>query len=143
MEINQAEIRFFELMKRIRKLGLDNYSLEEIEISPAQMTLLEWIAANPGCGVQDIADGLGLSTPTISIGIRKLEQHEIVERKPNPSDRRGVNFFLTQLGRETQEKIQNSHRNKFHQLLFGLSAKEQKTLMDLLERALQTAETKK
>jgi DNA-binding MarR family transcriptional regulator len=138
-----AEVKLFELMKRIRKLGLDNYSLEEIEVSPAQMALLDWIATNPGCGVQDIADGLELATPTVSISIRKLEQSGTVERRPNPLDRRGVKFFLTQRGQVIHEKIQNSHRKKFHHLLSGLSAQEQETLLGLLEHALQTAEYKK
>ena len=44
-----AEERFFELMKRLRKLGLDTQPLDAA-VSPAQMSLLDWIAASPGCG---------------------------------------------------------------------------------------------
>jgi MarR family transcriptional repressor of mexAB-oprM operon len=134
-----AEERFFELMKRLRKLGLDTHPLGAA-VSPAQMSLLDWIAASPGCGVQDIADGMRLTPPTVSVGVRKMEESNLVERKPNPKDGRSVQFFLTRRGQALQRKIQDSHRQKFRCLLAGLTPKEQETLLQLLERALQAAE---
>lgn len=136
-----AEERYFELMKRVRKLGMDTHSLGDGTVSPAQMTLLDWIAASPGCGVQDIADGLGLTPPTISVGVRKLEESSLVERKPNPMDGRSIQFFLTRRGQALQRQIQDSHRNKFRLLLVGLTPQEQETLLGLLEKALIAAET--
>jgi DNA-binding MarR family transcriptional regulator len=136
----QPEGIFFELMKRIRKLDLDTHSLEDGASSPAQMALLDWISTNPGCSVQDIANGLGLASPTISVGVRKMEKSGKAERKPNPLDGRSVQFFLTKRGQAIQEMIQNSHRKKFHHLLAGLSQQEQEKLLELLERAVQSAE---
>jgi DNA-binding MarR family transcriptional regulator len=136
-----AEERFFELMKRVRKLGLDTQSLGDSPVSPAQMALLDWIAASPGCNVQDIADGLGLTPPTVSVGVRKLEESNQVERKPNPMDGRSIQFFLTRRGQTLQRQIEDSHHNKFRRLLAGLTSQEQETLLGLLERALQFAET--
>ena len=135
-----AEERFFAVMKRIRKLGLDAQPLGAA-VSPAQMSLLDWIAASPGCGVQDIADGMRLTPPTVSVGVRKMEEGNLVERKPNPQDGRSVQFFLTRRGQALQRQIQDSHRNKFRRLLAGLTSQEQETLLGLLERALQFAET--
>jgi len=137
-----AEERFFELMKRVRKLGLDTHSIEDSSVSPAQMALLDWIAASPGCGVQDAADGLGLTPPTVSVGVRKLEESNLVERRPNPLDGRSIQFFLTRRGRALQRQIKDSHRNKFHRLLAGLVPQEQEMLLGLLERALNAAEAK-
>lgn len=139
-EQSLAEERFFEVMKRVRKLGLDTNTLGESTVSPAQMALLDWIAASPGCGVQDIADGLGLTPPTVSVGVRKMEEGKLVERRPNPQDGRSVQFFLTRRGQALQRKIQGAHRQKFRRLLACLTAQEQETLLQLLERALQTAE---
>ena len=132
--------RFLNLMMRVRKLGLDTNALEIEAVTPAQITVLDWIAASPGCGVQEVADGLGLTPPTVSVGVRKMEESGLVERKPNPSDKRSVQFFLTERGRAIQEKIQSAHRRKFRHLLAGLTAQEQETLIQLLERAIQTAE---
>ncbi len=135
------EVKFFELMKRIRKLGLATYSLEDGTASPAQMALLDWIASHPGCSLQDIADGLGLSAPTVSISVRKMEESGKVERKPNPADGRSVQIFLTKRGQALQEKIQNSQHHRFRHLLGGLTSQEQGVLLELLERALTSAES--
>ena len=134
-----AEERFFELMKRLRKLGMDSQTLDA-EVSPAQMSLLDWISASPGCGVQDIADGMRLTPPTVSVGVRKMEEGNLVERKPNPQDGRSVQFFLTRRGQAFQRQIQNTHRQKFRRLLAGLTPQEQETLLQLMERALLAAE---
>ena len=134
-----AEERFFELMKRLRKLGMDSQTLDA-EVSPAQMSLLDWISASPGCGVQDIADGMRLTPPTVSVGVRKMEEGNLVERKPNPQDGRSVQFFLTRRGQALQRQIQASHRQKFRRLLAGLTPQEQETLLQLMERALLAAE---
>lgn len=134
-----AEERFFAVMKRLRRLGLDAQPLGAA-VSPAQMSLLDWIAASPGCGVQDIADGMRLTPPTVSVGVRKMEEGNLVERKPNPQDGRSVQFFLTRRGQALQRQIQNAHWQKFRRLLAGLNPQEQETLLQLLERALRSAE---
>jgi len=134
-----AEERFFAVMKRLRKLGMDAQPLGAA-VSPAQMSLLDWISASPGCGVQDIAEGMSLTPPTVSVGVRKMEESNLVERKPNPQDGRSVQFFLTRRGQALQRQIQTSHRQKFRRLLAGLTPQEQETLLQLMERALQAAE---
>lgn len=136
-----SEERFFLLMKRVRKLGLDTHTLEKAPVSPAQMSLLDFIAASPCCGVQEIASELGLTPPTISVGVRKLEENRLVVRKPDPMDGRSIQFFLTRRGQALQRQIQDSHRNKFRRLLAGLTPQEQETLLGLLEKALDAAET--
>lgn len=135
-----AEERFFKLMKRVRTLGLDTHPLENIPVSPSQMALLDFVAASPGRGVQDIANGMKLTPPTVSVGVRKLEESNLVERKPDPMDGRSIQFFLTRRGQAVQRQIQNSHRQKFRRLLAGLTPQEQETLLGLLERALNAAE---
>ncbi len=137
-----TEERFFKLMQRVRKLGLDSHPMENVPVSPAQMALLDFVAAFPGCGVQSIAAGLGLTPPTVSVGVRKLEESNLVERKPDPMDRRSIQFFLTRRGQALQRQIQDTHQNKFRRLLSGLTQQEQETLLELLTKALQTVEAR-
>ena len=134
--------KFINLMKRLRKLGLDAYALKDVSISTAQMTLLDWISTSPGCGVQDIANALKQTAPTISVGVRKLEKSKLVKRKSNPLDRRSVQFFLTPKGDVLQKQIQRYHHRKFQLLLSGLIPQEQERLLKLLEKAILIAESK-
>jgi DNA-binding MarR family transcriptional regulator len=142
-ESTLAEERFFELMRRVRRLGMDSYPPEGSAVSPSQMALLDWIATSDGCGVQDIADGLKLTPPTVSVGVRRLENAGLLKRKANPQDKRAVQFFLTAKGQSLQRQSQDFRRQKFKLILSGLTQQEQDTLMGLLEKALQMAESKK
>jgi len=141
-EQTSTEERLFALMKRLRQLEMDSCPVENGSISPSQMILLDQIATTPGCGVQDIADALKLTPPTVSIGVRKIEKSGLIERKPNPLDGRSVQFFLTPGGWILQKEIHDSHQQKFRFLLTGLNSDEQEHLLQLLERALRSAEFK-
>ncbi|MFW5714544.1 MAG: MarR family winged helix-turn-helix transcriptional regulator [Brevefilum sp.] len=135
-----AERRMLSLFKRLQKIGLNRCPNFEDITSPAQMALLEQIIQHPGCGVQDIASALNLSAPTVSVGVAKLEERGLVERKPDPDDRRSVQFFITDNGKELHERFNQARLEKFHHLLSGLSKQDQINLLNLLERALQSAE---
>lgn len=133
-------IEFSNLMRRVRKLGLNAAGSDDRQVSPAQSAFLEWIAANPGAGVQNIASGLRLSAPTVSVGVKKLEDNGLIERAANPSDARSVQFHLTEKGQQVHQQDQRFLHEKFRLLLSGLAAKDQIILIDLLTRALDQAE---
>jgi DNA-binding MarR family transcriptional regulator len=134
------EEKVMKLFMRLRQLNFDHCPSISGLISPAQMTLLEKIAKDPGCGVQDIADHLGISPPTVSVGVSKLEESGMVERKPNPEDGRSVQFFPTDKGESLHDKFHKSRLRKFRRLLAGLDSQEQEALLQLLERAINHAE---
>jgi DNA-binding MarR family transcriptional regulator len=138
---SQTAERFLQIMNRMRKLGLGDSSSSTTQVSPAQMALLDWIAASDGCGVQDIAEGLGLTPPTVSVGVKRLEYSGFLKRKPNPQDKRAVQFFLTAKGQSAQQQAQGFRRKKMEIILSGLAPEEQEILLSLLEKALQTAES--
>ncbi len=142
-EMTEGGEIFLTLMNRLRKLGMGNSASGTALVSPAQMLLLDWIAASDGCGVQNIADGLSLTPPTISVGVRRLEDADLLKRKSNPQDKRAVQFFLTAKGQSLQRQSQNFRRQKLELILSGLTQQEQETLLELLAKALQAAEAQK
>ena len=135
-----AERQLLALFKRLQKIGLNRCPHFEEVISPAQMALLEQVIQQPGCGVQDVANALNLSAPTVSVGVGKLEERDLVERQPDPKDRRSVQFFITPAGKALHSKFNLARLEKFRRLLSGLTSQEQANLLNLLERALQSAE---
>jgi DNA-binding MarR family transcriptional regulator len=134
--------RFFQLMSRLRNFGVGSSESGTALVSHAQMALMDWIAASDGCGVQDIADGLNLTPPTVSVGVKRLEEAGLLKRKPNPQDKRAVQFFLTAKGQSLQKQSQVFRRRKLELILSGLTQQEQETLLELLGKALQAAESK-
>jgi len=134
--------KFMHLMDRLRRLGPGNAPPKEAKISPSQLTLITYAASNPGCGVQTMAEGLKLSTPTVSIGVRQLEDLGFITRQPDPKDGRAVHLFLTPNGQELHQRTYEFRCQKFEQLLAGLTPQERTNLLELLERAIIAAENK-
>lgn len=133
--------RLIGLFDRLRQTAFDQHPLNTKGVSMPQLTLLSWIAASPGSGIQDVADGLGLTAPTVSVGVRRLEEAGLLERMPDPQDGRSIQLFLTGQGQALVEQIQSFRRQKMQRLLGGLTPDERITLLDLLERAVTAAES--
>ena len=130
-----------QLLRRLRQIGPERQPpFETAGITSAQLALLEWLIAQPGSNLQGIADGLGLTPPTISVGVRRLEEVGLLERHPDPTDGRAWQFDLTETGTALWERVQRYRQEKAQRLLAGLTPEEQTTLLLLLERALETAE---
>ena len=137
-----VEDRLLNLLNRLRMLGPGQppFKDEDVPVTPSQLVLLDWVAASPGCGVQEMATGLGLTPPTVSVGVRRLEEAGLLERQPNPQDGRSIQLFLTPQGETLNQRAQDFRRGRVRRLLSGLTPQEQETLLDLWERALNAAE---
>lgn len=123
------------MLKSMSGLHMGEAMLTKIDLSISQMALLRWVAQSPGCHVQEIADGLGLSAPTVSVGVRKLIEAGLLERAPDPEDRRAACVYLSELGKEMQKKFLQRRHAEVHRFLGGLTPSEQEQLIDLLEKA--------
>jgi len=132
--------RLLSLFDRLRKLTLDQNPLEDSGATGPQLALLDQIAASPGCGIQEIADRLDLTAPTVSVGVRRLEETGLLERQPNPQDGRAILLFLTAQGQALHQRARAFRREKMQRLLTGLTAEEGATLLVLLEKAINAAE---
>ena len=134
-----AEDRLLNLFRCLLKMALGQNPLEDSGMTLPQLTLLDWIAASPGCSVSEIADGLDLTAPTVSVGVRRLEEVGLLERQPNPDDGRSIRLFLTVKGQALEERALAFRREKMQQLLGGLTPEEITTLLTLMEKAMAAA----
>jgi len=138
--LEETAQRFLQLATRLRRLGSGAPALDDAQISPSHLALLEYVAISPGCGIQEIASGLQLATPTVSISVRQLEKNGLITRQPNPEDGRAVQIFLTPEGECVYRRAHAFHRRKFEKILSGLPPDDRETLVGLLEQAINTAE---
>ena len=134
------EDRLLSVFSRLRKLALGQNPLAGSGVTEPQLALLDWIAASPGCGIQEIATGLDLTAPTVSVGVRRLEEAGLLERQPDPQDGRAIRLSLTAQGQALQEKAHAFRREKMRSVLAGLTTEEAETMLALLERAISSAE---
>jgi DNA-binding MarR family transcriptional regulator len=74
-------------------------ALKPIGIRPSQYGVLRAVAAKPGVSQQHIGETIGLAPSWIMSIIDELEGSELVERRPDPADRRKHQVHLTPSGR--------------------------------------------
>ena len=131
------ETRLPDLLKHLSTLPLLQLP-EDFELSRSAITLLTWVSASPGCGVVDIAKGLKLSPPTISVAVRRLVKGGWLERRVDPQDRRSHPICLTAKSEDFLIRLRNHQTRLFKIFLSGLTPEEQDLLLSLLERALDS-----
>lgn len=79
---------------------------------------------------------LMISSGTMTHRIDRLEQADLVQRIPDPSDRRGTLIQLTDRGFTLIEKAVEAHVANMNHLLSGLEEAESKALAQLLRQLL-------
>lgn len=136
----QPENQMLNLLKRMIDLPMMKPPSES-PLSMPQITMLNWVARSPGCGVRDIANGLHVTPPTVSVGIRRLVRDGWLEQRSDPDDRRARPIFLTDKGNELTETIREHRAQMLKHFLSGLASDEQEQLICLLDRAISALET--
>ncbi|MBV6702171.1 MarR family winged helix-turn-helix transcriptional regulator [Kitasatospora aureofaciens] len=130
-------------IKRIRRRTSER--LEPYGITPGQGRALRTLAHAPGCELpdramrlSDLADRLHIAPRSATTVVDALEEAGLVERSPDPADRRAVRILLTEAGRAAVGRI-GQVRHEVAQEYFGeVSPADQ----DVLLRVLRAAEAR-
>ncbi|WP_236250463.1 MarR family winged helix-turn-helix transcriptional regulator [Microbulbifer sp. ALW1] len=81
-----------------------------------------------------LAERMDVAPITLTRQIDLLESEGLVERRPDPQDRRCFRIFLTDAAAPVLETLQGLAGHTRAQALAGISADEQRQLMHLLSR---------
>jgi DNA-binding MarR family transcriptional regulator len=132
--------RLLDLVSRLLKLGLDHNPLQGSGITTPQLTLLDFVAGCPGCSLRDIAHGLDLTPPTVSVGVRRLEEAGLLERCVDPADKRSIRISATARGQVLHQRALAFRLERMERLLAGLNKDETTILLDLMDKAIDAAQ---
>jgi DNA-binding MarR family transcriptional regulator len=127
MELVLARLRSYWETEDPRRVG---------GLTASQLSLLLSLSEHPGCRVQDTAQRLDLTAPTISIGVRRLENMGLVQRGADPDDQRAVCLYLSPQGRRIASKARSLRAAKLETILSTLTLDEQQSLLEMLEKAV-------
>src|SRR5215831_10385161 len=73
-------------------------ALEPLELHPREFAVLRAVKANDGQSQQTLADRLHIPPSRIVAIVDELESRQLVERRPNPNDRRIWTLYVTSNG---------------------------------------------
>ena len=110
--------------RRTRSLGLTR----------AQWQTLFHLARNEGCNQVTLADLLEVEPITLARVIDKLEAGGLVERRPDPSDRRARLLFLGERAHPLLEQLRALGAETREIALAGISEDERTLLLTLLTK---------
>lgn len=86
----------------------------------------------------DLYEAAMISSGSMTNRIDRLEKAGLVERRPNPADKRGTLVALTDEGLATIDRAIEAHIANQHMIVRGLSAQEQDQLSGLLAKLLNS-----
>lgn len=104
------------------------------DLSLAERTVLEMIAANPGVRQGSIADVLRIKWPHMTRLVRGLEERGLVERYIPPQDRRAVHLRLTPRGMDMLAALRPRMRANDEAAMAALDADERAELIALCRK---------
>lgn len=123
--IKRAQVRAYEMLFAI--LGPD-------AISPARMTALSIIGAQPGTTQSALAEQLQITRASIVKVIDTLESLHLVERQATPGDRRSHSLVLTKSGHDELRTLHEKTRRYEAAIAANLTPTERHQLMALLDK---------
>jgi DNA-binding MarR family transcriptional regulator len=82
----------------------------------------------------ELAEQLAVEQPTMANTLKRMERDGLIERRPDPDDRRQAHVHLTPRGRELQSALTASARETNAAALAGLAPEEVQQFMGLARR---------
>jgi DNA-binding MarR family transcriptional regulator len=108
--------------------------LEPLGLSPRAWGVLSTLVESGPLTQIELATATGTDRTAMVYVLDELEGQGLVERMPNPDDRRSYLIHLTAQGKQTQRKAGAELAKQAETLLEPLDAAERRQLVDLLAR---------
>ena len=117
---------------RLRQKGMEH----PVSQKSGQLILIE-LAKHDGRTQLELANAVHLKPPTISVSLQKLERDGYVTRQPDEYDLRATRVFLTDKGRELDNRLKTFISTEETLSTSCLTDEERETLVNLLLKVRQ------
>jgi len=113
-------------------------------IQPLGLTIIEWyilraLYERDGQHASELARAVGRAATSFTPNLDKLQQKGYIERRPDPTDRRAVHIYLTELAERHRKEVLNIAKNLDVEIHGLFNADEFDTFMNVLS-TMQTLE---
>jgi DNA-binding MarR family transcriptional regulator len=108
--------------------------ISAVDLNPPLFRVLNLVAAAEGRSQQAIAAAIEIPPSRMVALVDELEQRGLVERRPEPEDRRVRALFLTTKGKRCLQRGRKIAAQHEQELTEGMSETDRKRLVALLQR---------
>jgi len=131
----------WELAKLVHDLDMQMNARVRDRVSELGLTVAQASALRELTGpmtMRELAERMSCEPSNATAVIDNLEQHELAQRSPHPTDRRAKQLTLTPEGTKLRKKLVKVLSDV--PVVIGLTHQEQETLRHLLQRAIAAGE---
>ena len=121
--VRRAQVWIFQDFKR---------ALKELDMTPAQFSVMKIIAANPGIAQARVAEVLCIERARLVQMLDRLEAPRLIDRTRSATDRRSHALFLTEAGVEMLERLEQRIEAHERHVVARIGAKGKGDLLRLL-----------
>ena len=135
----QLPFALARVFRRWRKL-LDE-RLKDLGVTQARWTTMVYLhKSGEGLTQRDLASRMAIENPTLVRLLDNLESQGLVQRRACEEDRRARRLFLTPQGTEFMDLLYKRSEDLRDDLLEGVSDKDLKATLKVMDRILSNAE---
>ena len=127
-------------VSRLRRIVFDNF-MKPLGVTRSQWWVLAYLSRHDGMIQSDLANVLELGKAALGGLIDRLEVIEVIQRRPDTSDRRVKRIFLTTKGNQTVKEMRERSHDMSEQILVGLTEDQRLALADMLTLVKQNLKT--
>lgn len=98
--------------------------MEALDLKPSQAGILFLLNKNEGISQRELAEKIGITPPSMTVALKKLESREYILRKPDQEDQRIVRIYLKEKGIQCVEALENILKEMEDLLHHGMSVEE-------------------
>ena len=129
-ELNELLVDTFNVILKSEEQSLRKNSKADLSVS--EYHLIETIAKNGPSTISGIAAAQGITLPSVTIAIKKLEKKGYVEKIKSAEDARSVSVELTEAGKKINEFHQRFHTHMISQITKNISDEEKELLYQVI-----------
>lgn len=77
-----------------------------VGLSLGQPKILDFLIENDGCIQRELSESCNIEPATVTSILVNMEKAELIYRTQNPKDRRVLNVFITEKGKDAQREVE-------------------------------------
>lgn len=106
--------------------------MEDMDLNPSQSGILFILNSQGRLSQRQLADKIGITPPSMTVTLRKLEERGYIRKEPDERDQRIVRICLSEAGKECIEKLKSIMTEMEDILYQGFSVEEKLLFRRLL-----------
>ena len=113
---------------------IEYQTIKQSGLTPAQFGVLEALYNKGDLRICELIEKILTTSGNITVVIKDLEKEGLIEKKPDPNDKRSCIISLTEEGKKIIEDILPNHIKNIKEIFEVLTDEEKNTLKTILKK---------